>query len=101
MYVAELGYKAGMWPGTVAPEPDATGGRVSIFDSGGGLLARWGGGSNPWRRAISMRLTIFASIRVAISMWAKWSGRRGEPGSGAGELSFSSEIRPGGFRSCV
>jgi DNA-binding beta-propeller fold protein YncE len=25
-YVAELGYRAGMWPGTVAPAPDATGG---------------------------------------------------------------------------
>jgi DNA-binding beta-propeller fold protein YncE len=47
VYVAELGYKAGMWPGTTAPYPDATGGRVSIFDSGGRLLSRWGGGSNP------------------------------------------------------
>jgi DNA-binding beta-propeller fold protein YncE len=47
VYVAELGYKAGMWPGTTAPAPDATGGRVSIFDSAGKLLARWGDGSNP------------------------------------------------------
>src|SRR5262245_9697538 len=47
VYVAELGYRAGMWPGTTAPGPDATGGRVSIFDSDGNLLARWGGGSNP------------------------------------------------------
>ena len=47
VYVAELGYRAGMWPGTSAPTPDATGGRVSIFDPGGKLLARWGGGSNP------------------------------------------------------
>ncbi len=46
-YVAELGYSAGMWPDTTAPGPDATGGRVSIFDSGGELLARWGGGSDP------------------------------------------------------
>jgi DNA-binding beta-propeller fold protein YncE len=45
--VAELGYRAGMWPGTTAPSPDATGGRVSIFDPGGRLLARWGGGLNP------------------------------------------------------
>jgi DNA-binding beta-propeller fold protein YncE len=47
LYVAELGYRAGMWPGTSAPSPDATGGRVSIFDADGKLLARWGGGENP------------------------------------------------------
>ena len=47
VYVAELGYRAGMWPGTVAPHLDATGGRVSIFDANGKLLSRWGGGLNP------------------------------------------------------
>ena len=47
LFVVELGYKAGMWPGTSAPSPDATGGRVSIFDSAGKLLSRWGGGNNP------------------------------------------------------
>ena len=47
IFVAELGYRAGMWPGTIAPSPDATGGRVSIFDPRGKLLARWGGGENP------------------------------------------------------
>jgi streptogramin lyase len=47
VYVAELGYKAGMWPGTNAPSPDATSGRVSIFDLNGKLLARFGGGTNP------------------------------------------------------
>ncbi|HJZ58349.1 MAG TPA: peptidyl-alpha-hydroxyglycine alpha-amidating lyase family protein [Gemmataceae bacterium] len=46
-YVAELGYRAGMWAGTTAPAPDATGGRLSIFGRDGKLLARWGGGSNP------------------------------------------------------
>lgn len=46
-YVAELGYRAGMWPGTHAPRPDATGGRVSVFDLQGRLLARWGGGAQP------------------------------------------------------
>ena len=34
VYVAELGFRAGMWPGTTAPSPDATGGRVSIFSHG-------------------------------------------------------------------
>lgn len=47
VYVAELGYRAGMWPGTTAPSADAPGGRVSIFDRQGQLRARWGGGLNP------------------------------------------------------
>lgn len=47
VFVAELGFRAGMWPGTSPPSADATGGRVSIFDRGGKLLARWGGGNNP------------------------------------------------------
>jgi DNA-binding beta-propeller fold protein YncE len=47
VYVAELGYRAGMWPGTSAPYPGATGGRVSVFDLEGNLLARWGGGEDP------------------------------------------------------
>jgi len=46
VYVAELGYLAGMWPGTTA-EQGATGGRLSIFDGGGTLKARWGDGRNP------------------------------------------------------
>jgi DNA-binding beta-propeller fold protein YncE len=46
-YVAELGFHAGMWPGTSPPTPDAPGGRVSIFDRHGHLLARWGGGLDP------------------------------------------------------
>jgi len=47
VYVAELGFIAGMWPGTTAPSDDALGGRLSIFDQGGRLVARWGGGRNP------------------------------------------------------
>ncbi len=47
LFVAELGYRAGMWPGTSPPSPNATGGRVSVFDPGGSLLARWGGGEEP------------------------------------------------------
>jgi DNA-binding beta-propeller fold protein YncE len=47
VWVAELGFRAGMWPGTTAPAPDATGGRVSVFNSQGQLKARWGGGNNP------------------------------------------------------
>jgi hypothetical protein len=46
VYVAEVGFIAGMWPGTTAPA-DAPGGRVSIFDREGRLLARWGGGLDP------------------------------------------------------
>lgn len=47
IYIAELGFIAGMWPGTKAPSPDSPGGRVSIFDAKGKLKARWGGGKNP------------------------------------------------------
>ena len=47
VYVAELGFRAGMWPGTTAPSADAPGGRVSIFNPEGTLRARWGGGLNP------------------------------------------------------
>ncbi len=46
-FVAELGFQAGMWPGTQAPAPDSPGGRVSIFDKRGNLVARWGGGQHP------------------------------------------------------
>ena len=47
VYVAELGFRAGMWPGTTAPSGNAPGGRVSVFDQYGELRARWGGGENP------------------------------------------------------
>ena len=47
VYVAELGYRSGMWPGTSSPTPSATGGRMSVFDARGELLARWGGGEDP------------------------------------------------------
>lgn len=47
VYVAELGYRAGMFPGNQPPHANATGGRVSIFTATGELLARWGGGEAP------------------------------------------------------
>ncbi len=47
VYVAELGYRAGRWPGWPDPPTDASGGRLSIFNAGGSLLARWGGGDTP------------------------------------------------------
>jgi DNA-binding beta-propeller fold protein YncE len=47
IYVAELGFRAGMWPGTNAPCADSPGGRLSIFDPQGQLRARWGGGADP------------------------------------------------------
>jgi DNA-binding beta-propeller fold protein YncE len=46
VYVAELGFRVAMWPGTTAPA-GATGGRVSVFDRQGKLRARWGGGNYP------------------------------------------------------
>lgn len=47
VFVAELGFRAGMFPGNVARPDQTTGGRVSIFDSSGRLLSRFGGGDNP------------------------------------------------------
>jgi DNA-binding beta-propeller fold protein YncE len=47
IYIAELGFRAGRWPGWGPPVPGQTGGRVSIFDSKGKLHARFGGGENP------------------------------------------------------
>ncbi|MDB5309454.1 MAG: hypothetical protein JWO38_3656 [Gemmataceae bacterium] len=47
VFVAELGYLAGMWPGISPPYPEAPGGRVSLFDPQGVLRGRWGGGRNP------------------------------------------------------
>ncbi|MFO0967274.1 MAG: peptidyl-alpha-hydroxyglycine alpha-amidating lyase family protein [Gemmataceae bacterium] len=47
VFVAELGHRAGRWPGTGEAAPGQAGGRVSVFDRSGALLARWGGGDNP------------------------------------------------------
>jgi DNA-binding beta-propeller fold protein YncE len=47
LFVAEVGYRAGMWPGILPPTPNPTGGRVSVLNSRGELLSRWGGGDNP------------------------------------------------------
>lgn len=46
VYVAELGGRAGLFPWLEA-RPDAIGGRLSIFNRQGQLLARWGGGQDP------------------------------------------------------
>ena len=46
-FVAELGFRAGRWPGTGDARPDETGGRVSVLDPQGNLIARWGGGDRP------------------------------------------------------
>lgn len=47
VFVSELGARAGRWPGWPDAPVDAIGGRLSIFDNDGKLLARWGGGENP------------------------------------------------------
>ncbi len=47
VFVAELGFRAGMFPGNQPPPGNPTGGRLSIFNSRGELQARFGGGENP------------------------------------------------------
>ena len=46
VFVAELGYKAGMFP-WMSPDLDSSGPRVSVFDLEGNLQSRWGGGDDP------------------------------------------------------
>ena len=46
VFVAEEGARCGLFPWMRA-EPDAVGGRLSIFAPDGELLARWGGGLDP------------------------------------------------------
>jgi DNA-binding beta-propeller fold protein YncE len=46
VFVAELGRRAGMFP-RMQPDLTASGGRLSVFDKGGSLLARFGGGEQP------------------------------------------------------
>jgi hypothetical protein len=47
VFVAELGYRAGMFPGNVAAPGQTTGGRVSIYNARGELQTSIGGGDNP------------------------------------------------------
>ena len=46
VFVSEIGFRCGMFPGTVPP-PEPEGSRVSIFTRDGKLLCRWGGGPDP------------------------------------------------------
>lgn len=45
VYVAELGNRNGLFP-WMQRQPDAVGGRISIFNLAGQLLSRWGGGDD-------------------------------------------------------
>jgi len=47
VYVAELGERAGRWPGWPPADEHAVGGRVSVFDLQGKLVTRWGDGADP------------------------------------------------------
>ncbi|MFQ5732500.1 MAG: peptidyl-alpha-hydroxyglycine alpha-amidating lyase family protein [Planctomycetaceae bacterium] len=46
IYVAEVGLRVGMFP-WMRRDLSQSGGRVSVYDSGGALQARWGGGDDP------------------------------------------------------
>jgi DNA-binding beta-propeller fold protein YncE len=47
VFVAELGFRAGMYSGNQPLPGQTTGGRLSVFSAAGVLQARWGGGDNP------------------------------------------------------
>jgi DNA-binding beta-propeller fold protein YncE len=47
VFVAEVGWRAGRFPWQTPPPGEVPGARVSIFDSEGRLLVRWGGAGDP------------------------------------------------------
>ena len=46
VFVTEVGKRVGLFP-WMEPDPQETGGRVSVFNRKGELQSRWGGGDNP------------------------------------------------------
>lgn len=47
VFVAEVGFRSGLFPWTSAPGPNPPGPRLSVFNTKGELQACWGGGPNP------------------------------------------------------
>ncbi|HKB39111.1 MAG TPA: hypothetical protein VKD72_21915, partial [Gemmataceae bacterium] len=47
VFVAEVGWRAGLFPWQTPPGPNPPGARVSVFDLEGKLLTRWGGEGDP------------------------------------------------------
>jgi len=47
VFVAEVGWRAGLFPWQSPPSAGAPAARVSVFDRAGRLLARWGGTGDP------------------------------------------------------
>jgi sugar lactone lactonase YvrE len=47
VFVAELGWRAGLFPWQSPPEPNPLGARLSVFTRAGDLLARWGDADDP------------------------------------------------------
>ncbi len=85
VYVAELGYRAGMWPGTQPPHDGATGGRVSIFDARGKVLARFGGGQRPCEAGDffaphDIWLDSHGSFYVSEVIWSAAGGKKPDAG---------------------
>ena len=78
LFVAELGYRSGMWPGTSPPTPDATGGRISVLSPEGQLLARWGGGNTPtapgdFFAPHDIRIDSYGDVYVSEVVWSAGS----------------------------
>lgn len=46
-FVCDVGFRAGLFPFQTPPPPPVRGAYVSVFDSEGQLLSRWGGSENP------------------------------------------------------
>ncbi len=89
VFVAELGRRVGLFP-WMAAEPGATGGRVSIFDLGGNLRARWGGGEDPaspgdFLAPHDIRVDAEGDVYVAEVTWSA-AGKKGLAPAGCPSL---------------
>ena len=85
VFVAEEGSRCGLFP-WMTLEPDAIGGRLSIFSLAGDLIARWGGGKDPcapndFYAPHSMWVDSAGTIYVGEVNWSA-GGKDGEVPSG-------------------
>ena len=95
VFVAELGYRAGMFPGNEPPPGQTTGGRVSIFDRDGRVAGPLGRRRQSLRRRRFLRSARSSgSIAAATSTSARSPCRPAAIAAWSSELSHAAKIRP-------
>ena len=90
IYIFELGYQAGMFPGAVAPSGDAPGGRLTILDTGLNVVCRIGGGVNSgtagdFYAPHNVRVDHLGNLYLSEVVWAA-GGRDGKAPAGCSAL---------------